>query len=152
MDSHELAWAAGFFDGEGNIRIKANRQHERPYLYPAIFIPQIDRQVLDRFQQAVAVGKVTGPHSRRRYGATRKDQWYFEAYGLERCQAIIALLWRWLSPVKHDQARAVLTAYAEARRAQPVKVLRPPRAPRPEGAREGLSERRLPAPGSYPRR
>lgn len=113
-DTHELAWAAGFFDGEGNIRAKPNKQHARIYYHPTIFMPQVDRQVLDRFHRAVGgLGKVTGPWDRTRYAPNRRDQWYYEAFSFERAQAITAMLWNWLSPVKREQARVVFTTIRE---------------------------------------
>lgn len=112
-DTHELAWAAGFFDGEGNVRAKPNRQHARVYYHPVVFIPQIDPQVLERFRSAVGLGKVTGPWNRSRYAPNRQDQWYYEAYSFERTQAVVAMLWKWLSPVKREQVRAVFATIKE---------------------------------------
>jgi hypothetical protein len=106
-DTHELAWAAGFFDGEGNIRVKPNKSaYPRVYYYPAVFMPQIDPQVLVRFQRAVGVGKVRGPYDLSRHG--KQQQWYYEVYSFELVQAAVALLWKWLSPVKREQAKRVL--------------------------------------------
>jgi len=109
-DTHELAWAAGFFDGEGNIRAKLNKQSPRSYYYLAISINQVDPQVLERFRRAVGVGKVAGPYDRSRYAGafSRKPQWTYEAYSFEKIQAVLAMLWKWLSPVKQEQARTAI--------------------------------------------
>jgi len=122
LDTHELAWAAGFFDGEGNIRAKPNKQWACVYYHPVLFIPQVDSRVLERFRQAVGgLGKVTGPWDRTRYAPNRKPQWYYEVYSFERVQAVVALLWKWLSPVKREQAHATFTTIKEH-----------PRLPNPE--------------------
>jgi hypothetical protein len=110
LDTHELAWAAGFFDGEGNIRVKrlrptASREGDRLRGYAVIFVPQIDPRVLERFRSAVHLGKVMGPYAK----SHKQPQWHYEVYTFEKVQAVVALLWRWLSPVKRQQASEVLT-------------------------------------------
>jgi hypothetical protein len=118
-DTHELAWAAGFFDGEGNIRAKPNNQHARIYYHPVIFIPQIDPQVLERFRHAVGRGKVSGPYDRTRYAPNRQPQWYYEVYSFDQVQAVMAMLWKWLSPVKREQARVVFMKRKEQPKLNP---------------------------------
>lgn len=111
MTREELAWCAGFFDGEGyvgvarRIKPKPNGQ-SRGFARGQILISQVDRRVLDRFQRAVGVGKVFGPYLRVQ---ERHQPFYmFRARGCENIQAIVAMLWEWLSPVKREQGRAVL--------------------------------------------
>jgi len=120
-DTHELAWAAGFFDGEGNVRVKFNKQDGRVRCYPGLSANQIDPQVLERFQRAVGLGKVSGPYDRSRYAGAhiRQPQWCYEVWSFERVQAVVAMLWNWLSPVKREQANTVL---AEVRRQYPENV------------------------------
>jgi hypothetical protein len=116
LDKYELAWAAGFFDGEGNIRAKSNKQWSRVYYHPVMSINQIDPQVLQRFRRAVGgLGRVSGPWDRARYAPNRQPQWSYEASSFEQVQAVTALLWNWLSPVKRDQARAVFMKLKEFR-------------------------------------
>lgn len=55
----EASWAAGFFDGEGNIRC-AHRDGMRAEL--CLQISQIDPFVLERFKLVVGVGNVRGPY------------------------------------------------------------------------------------------
>lgn len=54
----ELAWAAGFFDGEGTACLCVNNYRGSKYMRPACAIFQNDRDLLDRFQSAVGVGSV----------------------------------------------------------------------------------------------
>jgi hypothetical protein len=109
MDTHELAWAAGFFDGEGHVGASTKRRD----IYLAI--SQVDRRVLDRFRSAVGVGAVHGPYEHRSMKRRLNEQprFYFQTQNYQHVQAIVAMLWRWLSPVKRDQASLVL---ARARR------------------------------------
>lgn len=51
----ELAWAAGFFDGEGYIGCKADGSVR-------LSIDQIHKTPLERFQKAVELGSIIGPN------------------------------------------------------------------------------------------
>lgn len=100
-NSHELAWAAGLFDGEGHVRHARRLSRygtHRVFIGYQLIVGQKTPHVLLRFQTAVGgLGKVY----RRKSGL-----WIFFASSFEDVQAIIAMLWRWLSPVKRTQARA----------------------------------------------
>lgn len=116
FSTHELAWASGFFDGEGhagfqqrarNIRVSGRRTYSTIILD----VRQVDRRVLDRFRAAVMnVGHLYGPY--RNSGASTKARPYFvfAAASFEHVQAVVAMLWRWLSPVKREQVRAMLVS------------------------------------------
>lgn len=100
----ELAWAAGLFDGEGHVGSGTHR----PDIY--LSVSQVDRRVLDRFCSAVALGAVYGPYDHpviQRRG-NEQPRFYFQTQRFETVQAIVAMLWTWLSPVKRDQARITL--------------------------------------------
>lgn len=108
----ELAWAAGFFDGEGCTFLNRHKvthydRPNRPTNYvssPTITIAQVDRRALDRFVAAVGVGKVSGPYVPR----TPKSNPYFKCAiaGRDRVCAVLTKMWPYLGPVKRDQARA----------------------------------------------
>lgn len=102
MNKMELAWAAGFFDGEGSTTFSGKN-------YPRIEIGQKPRnnelvpEVLERFQKAMGMGNTR--IERRKDGRV-----YFsiKIFGFEKCQAVIAFLWPWLSLVKRQQAIKIL--------------------------------------------
>lgn len=104
-----LAWAAGFFDGEGHVGLRTRRG--RSYEQLQLAITQADRQVLDRFAAAVgpSLGKVYGPYDVSRYNVRSQPVWRYVSVHHTNVQAIVAMLWEWLSPVKREQARAALT-------------------------------------------
>jgi hypothetical protein len=114
MNTHELAWAAGFFDGEGHAGF-----HRRPRItqtggrqtYSAIVldIRQTDRRVLERFQNAIGLGRIYGPYNSNNPNA--KPFYAFSLAKFEYVQAATAKLWRWLSPVKKQQLATTLQAY-----------------------------------------
>jgi hypothetical protein len=106
VDREELAWAAGFLDGEGHFG-RHRRKGARPGGRLAIQVAQQDRRPLDRLQ-AILGGRVYGP-----YGPYGQTQPYFLWYiqGFERTQATIAMLWPFLSEPKRLQARRALNGY-----------------------------------------
>lgn len=119
MNREELAWAAGFFDGEGSTFIKMNRA-ERPYgkriyIYPQVVLSvgQNDRAVLDRFSAAVNnLGKVVGPFLLR----GERRTWQYRVQKYEHIQQVLCYLWPWLSEIKREQAAEAIKIYrAEAR-------------------------------------
>lgn len=60
----ELAWAAGFFDGEGtSYAHRCKRANGRVSFYPSMCVSQKDRRPLDRFA-AILGGNVRGEQSR----------------------------------------------------------------------------------------
>src|SRR5882672_1246167 len=111
-DREELAWAAGFFDGEGHIGShvgKLRGRYTRRDLQ--ISISQTDRWVLDRFRESVGgLGRVGGPLVRSYRNPNEHDVYQYQIARFEHVQAIIAMLWPWLSPIKKVQAAAALTA------------------------------------------
>lgn len=127
LDPLQLAWAAGFFDGEGSTFVSARK--DRPeYLRLEVSVGQSGHtgspEVLYRFQAAVlGIGTISGPDG--------DDMYMWRANGLEEAQATVALLWRQLGLVKRAQATAALRSawrqYATGRY-----VARPPRRKRPK--------------------
>ena len=98
----ELAWAAGFFDGEGNIRCSNPRGKT-----PAISIAQIDPQVLHRFNKAtLSLARIYGPYKPKTINS--HPYWVYGLHSHARVQAIVAMLWEFLSPVKRAQAKKAL--------------------------------------------
>lgn len=108
FDREQLAWAAGFFDGEGH----AGYWEQKGYGHIHLALSQSgDHRVLDRFIAALGFGAVSGPYKQ---GRTRRRPVYRLTYhSFETAQAAIAILWQWLSPVKRQQAKSILVKYRE---------------------------------------
>ncbi len=112
IDTHELAWAAGFFDGEGSTSLHGSGRRVRQ---PRLSVPQAEPFTLDRFRRAVfCIGRIGQPRSR----PSGSIEYCWHTTRWTEAHAVIALLWRWLGPVKRDQAvrvfrvhRAGLDAY-----------------------------------------
>lgn len=117
----ELAWSAGLFDGEGWVGVVDTPKQTRPP-FARLSVIQADRRVLDRFRETVGVGRVFGPY--RNYGGPdRKPRFDFSAVHLPQVQAIVAMLWAFLSPVKREQARAALAIARDTARSRPGRGL-----------------------------
>ena len=106
----ELAWAAGFFDGEGCTvvrRFKGNDKH-RPQHYINVVVGQSEPTTLHRFCAAVGVGSVQGPWERapstKKDGSPsfRKPNWEYRVVN-KQAEEVIGKLWPYLSDVKKEQ-------------------------------------------------
>lgn len=98
----ELAWAAGFFDGEGSVSPHIDK---RPGRNPGlqIDIEQTDERPLIRFQKAVGQGgrrTLCKPRV-----PTRKPLWRLH-YGHAASFDTLIVLWPYLSEPKREQAMA----------------------------------------------
>ena len=106
MDRHELAWAAGFFDGEGwaNVVSHKGRRTRQPHAQ----INQADNHgipvALERFRQAVGVGRIGGPE--RKPG--RIDRYWWIASSGSDVTRVAELLDPWLGDVKRREFRAAV--------------------------------------------
>jgi hypothetical protein len=119
IDTHELAWAAGFFDGEGGTyltrgikRRPSGKSSEERKLTLAIVQASEDDQlpaVLLRFQRAV--GGVGGIYVASYRTERHLPKWQFKTGRMEHVQAIVAMLWKFLGPVKRAQATAALNGW-----------------------------------------
>lgn len=99
----ELAWAAGFFDGEGYVGAIRRDCPQGINTRLLLSIAQTCPDPLMRFRAAVGnAGNVTGPYKRTNT-PTRKMMWSFSASSFEDVQAITAFLWFWLSAPKQAQ-------------------------------------------------
>lgn len=100
---YELAWAAGFFDGEGCTTaryVKSDRIRPGDL---RIAVVQTDLEVLRRFHRAVlGCGSI-----RTRRVARGKPMWVWCAQSFEEAQAVVALLWLFLSEPKRRQILSV---------------------------------------------
>lgn len=97
----ELAWAAGFFDGEGCTAKKNATGTSLPSIL--ISISQNDRRVLDRFVAAVGRGGVYGPYDRPNLGSHPMYAAY--VIGYDSVLATMIDLWPYLDEMKQDQFR-----------------------------------------------
>jgi len=102
LDTHELAWAAGFFDGEGTVMWRGQVRKEL-----TLTVAQADIRPLMRFAEAVGIPGVRGPYEPK--NPNGKLYYVYSVNSHVRVQAIVALLWKFLSEPKRHQAIMALS-------------------------------------------
>jgi hypothetical protein len=113
ISQEELAWAAGFFDGEGHVGChKHGSSKQQTYYRMSLSIAQSDRRVLDRFQKAVDCGVVRGPY---KHGKNRIDYFMFNCQAKNDVHQIYNLLRPYLSIVKSLQFMNTFQQFNEYR-------------------------------------
>ncbi len=100
----ELAWAAGFFDGEGSCG--AYRTPTGDYLYIRMTVNQIQPECLERFATAVGCGPVLGPYRHGRHAPLFR----WQLSGLDKCARVYGLLVPYLGSIKRKQILQSLDA------------------------------------------
>lgn len=101
MNTNELAWTAGLFEGEGCISIRPTKARNGQAV---LSLMMRDEDSVRRFHRAMGFGTV-----RWSFPASRKNGiWVWTAYGYERVQAAVAFMWSGLGERRRARAREVL--------------------------------------------
>jgi hypothetical protein len=108
VDREALAWAAGFWDGEGSSFCRKRQIQAQ--------IGQCEREVLERFADAVILiggsrQSIRGPYGP--YSYSKRPFFIWTISGFERVQALAALLWPWLGTVKRAQFQEALRKWED---------------------------------------
>lgn len=103
FNREQLAWCAGFFDGEGNVCVSRGAIRSQTV--------QINRLVLDRLVSATKLCSITGPYVSKDQTYERQPQYFYSLNNFEEVQAFVAMIWPWLGIIKRRQARAALLHY-----------------------------------------
>jgi hypothetical protein len=113
IDSTNLAYCAALFDGEGNIRCCVCRHKWKPSEVRMIRlgIKMTDLEPLEKFKSFIGMGKILGPYREKRWPAHYKSIYIYLVQDFETAQAVIALVWKWLSAPKRRQASVALKGY-----------------------------------------
>src|SRR5687768_1818337 len=120
-NQEELAWAAGFFDGEGHIRCDEDKKGRR---YVQLSVAQVHTEVLEKFKRVVGdLGNIYGPYQYKNNPGNWQPRWKYSIGNFEGVQAIVGMLWKYLSPIKRRQAADSLM---KARCKAPVGNILPP--------------------------
>jgi len=113
--NESLAWAAGFFDGDGSTYLAKHRT-QVGYRTAEIAVTQSARNappaVLKRFHGLMGVGHIHGPYGQ---GGVSAPVYRFKAYRLVDVQHAIQTMWPWLGSTKRVQAAMVIAAAASQR-------------------------------------
>jgi hypothetical protein len=95
MDRHELAWAAGFFDGEGWANRSRRGVQSRINQAGGDGMPE----VLLKFRRIVGVGRLKGP----KVEEGKQDLYWWEVSSRPDLSRVADLIGPWLCPVKRAQ-------------------------------------------------
>lgn len=101
----ELAWCAGFIDGEGSFLISGSN-------CPTLSVPQSGPAapvILQRVIDALGLGGTVRQHRRRQ--PHHQQAYRVTITGFERFQAAVVRLWPWLTEPKRQQALEALARY-----------------------------------------
>lgn len=114
----ELAWAAGFFDGEGcttnhkaYTKTHVAKDGSKSTLTSdsiKLQVPQVERCNLERFMWAIGgVGAIHGPYQpKNRPNASPIYRW--SCTGVNDARSVLGSMWPWLGRVKREQAERAL--------------------------------------------
>jgi len=107
----DIAWCAGFFDGEGHVsyhRSYPNGISGRVSAQMYANVPQCSDniEVLEKFQRIVGMGKLKGPYKVR--GGRDK---HVLTFGVKEVLELYLLLMPYLGSEKSDDFRRALLAY-----------------------------------------
>lgn len=98
-----IAWAAGFYEGEGSCGCYNVKGYESLRLV----ISQAEPEPLIRFKDALGFGKIYGPYPYRNR-PTRKPIWHYKLARAGEIMTVISALWPWLSRRRKDQFAAAM--------------------------------------------
>jgi hypothetical protein len=94
----EFAWACGLFEGEGTAWTDGAARR--------VAIGMVDRDVLERFQRAVGVGRIRGPYAP---GArSKQEMFHWEVCAWLDVVPLLERMLPMLSPRRQEQAAKVL--------------------------------------------
>jgi hypothetical protein len=107
--SEELAWAGGFFDGEGSTYLEKHRTHPG-YFYPVLYVPQsaeigIAPELLRLKSAMGGIGNISGV---RQDGPDWTPYRRWRVVTPLKVQAALHLLWPFIGEVKRAQAQRVM--------------------------------------------
>ncbi|MDQ2915126.1 MAG: hypothetical protein M3T56_18035, partial [Chloroflexota bacterium] len=100
MESHDFAWAAGFFDGEGWANRSGRGVQSRINQAGLDGIPE----VLIKFQRIVGVGRIKGPI----IVEGKQPLYYWVATSRSDLVRVVAQIASWLCPVKRAEFERTL--------------------------------------------
>lgn len=105
---HDLAWAAGFYEGEGSVRYEKGSVR--------LSVSQSQREPLDWFRDACDLegARIYEDRSPSRLGSGRRPLYHLMSYRTSESLRVLRMLWPWLSARRRAQAHGVIVEW-EAR-------------------------------------
>jgi len=110
LNREDVAWAAGFFDGEGNVTFSNTDKSRTPRVY--LQIAQVRIEPLLKFRSIFPLTEVLGPYSKT--GKTNNQPYYkYAVHTFENVQFISATMWEFLTEPKKEDIIRTISSYTE---------------------------------------
>jgi len=90
-----IGWAAGLFEGEGCFSMRWSKTRNQNKRYPALTIVSTDRDVLEKFQEVVNMGKIYERRVKSKLGKKKIHVWQVGAR--DQVFGVCKMLWPYLS-------------------------------------------------------
>lgn len=110
----EIAWAAGLFEGEGCVSVQRPK-HAPNVVQVRLQVTSTDRDVLEKFADAIGCGRLYGPYDR---DPSRKPVGYWFASSRADVDRAAEAMRPWLCSRRIAALDAALEARSEPRRHQ----------------------------------
>ena len=104
-----LAWAGGFFEGEGCITITGNPKTSGRQI--RLKVSNTDIDVLRKFHSIMGLGSICGPYLNKKH-PTYKPKWYFDMGGGKKAYAALVALWPHLGERRRAKAKEAVAFFA----------------------------------------
>ncbi len=117
--AEEWAWAAGFYEGEGNFFYREPGTSRNGIHYGGLFqlaVYQKDPEPLEKFQSIAGCGHIYKMITQDRPYRKGGIIYHYKLTGVQRIAHVISKMWDWLSPRRKDQYHSYLQSWqAQAR-------------------------------------
>jgi hypothetical protein len=105
---YEIAWAAGFFEGEGTISLRTLRTAGNRYGQVSLEVTSTDLDVLERFATVVGVGNIK-PKANKANLLQRKQQYMWRVGSRPHTERILTAFKPWLGVRRVEKCDEALT-------------------------------------------
>lgn len=106
----EVAWAAGFLDGECCFHSReAKGKRHAYYMTLTLSVTQKEPELLYRLQSVLGCGVVNGPYTQE----GRYTHYSFRVTGYDKVYAVAKLVWPYLGVHKKRQAKAAIAKFKQ---------------------------------------
>jgi len=107
--NEDLAYIAGFVDGEGSIIMHIRRDRKQPYIRPMLIITQANKEILLWILKTLNIGNINLIYQKENRRKIKKDCWNIN-YGDRKAYEVIKLLRPYIR-VKAEQADLLISFY-----------------------------------------
>jgi hypothetical protein len=99
---HDIAWAAGLFEGEGCISLNK----EGKYI---VSLQMCDEDVVRSFAEVIGYGTVLGPYQRSKYNPNARPLWRWHAIKRGDVYAVLKALLPYLHSRRTEKAELAIS-------------------------------------------